>query len=683
MFSQLRRLFPAPVLLGALAAGGGLSGHAAPPGADVTDLSIEDLMNIEVVSTTKQSQRLSDASAAVFVITAEAIRRSGATNIPELLRMVPGVQVARIDANKWAVTARGFNGRFANKLLVLVDGRSVYTPSFSGVYWEAQDLMLEDIDRIEVIRGPGASLWGANAVNGIINIITRHTADTQGSLLSLTAGDEERLIAALRHGGNLGGFGHYRVYGKFAKRDALVDLERNDAGDDWRTGRIGFRADWAPNTRDSLSLFGDAYRVDLDQNLVVPDLAAPPAYATQLQDSARMTGGAVQGRWEHIRTPSSELALQAYYQYYRRRDFFYDEKRHTFDIEFQHNVTLDPGNELIWGLGYRYMGDEIGDTSLSAVIPRRRELSLFNAFVQDRLALSRDLELTLGSKLEHNDYTGWELQPSARLLWAPRANQRWWAAVSRAVRTPSRGDRDAQLDLLVTPPAQDGPPLPGLVQLRTNATFESETLWAYELGFRTWPSEQVSLDMAVFYHDYDRLRGSRREGDPTMEIGPGGPFLRVPVVLDNLHEGRGYGFELAADWRPRDRWRLEFAYGFLHLDIEAGSFGLAATGDESSVPRQQASLRSLWQPWQGVELDAWLRYTDALGETGGSGPVGPRPDAYLTLDLRLGWRPSADLELSLVGRNLIDVPRLEFINESFPFSTQSERSVYGQLTWSF
>ncbi len=439
-------------VLAVLACMGMTAGQAETATPDLTQFSIEDLMRVKVVSAAKMEQALLDTAAAVFVITADDIRRSGVTNVMEALRLAPGVEVARIDSSRWAITIRGINGRFANKLLVLIDGRSIYTSQFSGVYWEVQNLFLPDIERIEVIRGPGGSLWGANAVNGVINIITKNSKDTQGGLVTLTAGNEERAIAGVRYGGKLGDDARYRIYGQFTERDGLVTPDGRDADDDWRIGRGGFRLDWIPSAQDTVAVQGDHYKGNFDQNLTTSGLTQP--YIEQQLSPAKDSGGSFQARWEHQYSAASQTGLQIYYQYADREDPLYISDSETFDIDFQHNFAWDDRQEIVWGLGYRRNQDYFTDTEFSSVNPSKQKTELFSAFVQDQADLiPEQLRLTAGIKIEHNDFTGWEWQPSVRMIWTPHPDHRLWAAVSRAVRTPSRGEEDAQVNLYVLPPS--------------------------------------------------------------------------------------------------------------------------------------------------------------------------------------------------------------------------------------
>lgn len=654
---------------------------------DLIGLDIESLMNIEVISTARQAQPLADAASAIFVITQEDLRRSGVTSIPEALRMVPGMQVARIDANKWAISARSLNSRFAASLLVLIDGRTVYTPTFSGVYWEVQDLLLEDIERIEVIRGPGASLWGANAVNGVINILTKHAADTQGGLASLTVGTEERAIAGLRYGGQLGDNAFYRVYGKYLERDDLVDERGDEAGDNWDLQRGGFRLDWDPTSQHVLSFQGGAYQGSLDQNLTVPTLAPP--FAQVESDNIQVSGGFLQGRWEFIQSPTSQFTLQTFYQREERKELVLREERDTFDVDFQHNVSWGKRQQIVWGLGYRYIEDDFNNTPLTVFSPTSRDTNLFSAFLQDTIQFFDErLALTLGSKLEHNDYTGWELQPSARALWTPHPKHRVWAAVSRAVRTPSRGENDGRLNLATIPPT---PPLglPVVLAGTGQASFNAEKVTAYELGYRTWPLDDLSVDVAVFYSDYDSLRQIAGL-DPSLlflDNTLGGPHLTAPLLITNGATADIYGVELAADWRPLDPWHLQLAYNFLRSEISATPSGLGGIEKERenpSDPRHQVSLRSGFAIRDNLELDVWLRYVDELKSVFTTTPAGEvRIDDYITLDLRLGWQPRQDLEFSLVGTNLIESKHFEFVSETNTFPTQVERGIYGQVKWLF
>ena len=407
--------------------------------SDLKSMSLEDLMNIRVTSVSKKPQRLLDAASAIYVITQEDIRRSGATNIPDALRRVPGIQVAHISANTWAITSRGLNGQFANKLLVLIDGRTVYTPLFSGVFWDVQDTLLEDIDRIEVIRGPGASLWGDNAVNGVINIITKKASDTQGGLLSTGYGDEQQGFASLRYGGKIGNSAHFRVYSKFFNRDNAVLASGEKANDRWDTLRGGFRIDWDVDNQDSLIVQGDIYDGETESNASTPILTSP--FKESFNDESEFAGWNVLTRWKRVFSDSSNMELQLYFDRTERESAMFREDRDTFDFDFQHRFKFGERHDIVWGLGYRLNHDDIRNTFSLSFNPDDRYMSLYSGFVQDEITLIEDkLLLTVGSKISYNKFTDSEIQPNARLLWKLHERHSAWISLSRAVRTPSRAE---------------------------------------------------------------------------------------------------------------------------------------------------------------------------------------------------------------------------------------------------
>jgi iron complex outermembrane receptor protein len=646
-------------------ADGAQGGQETP---DLTELSIEDLMNIEVTSAAKKAEKLSEVAAAVFVITPEDIRRSGVTTIPEALRMVPGLQVARVDANQWAISARGFNEGIANKLLVLIDGRSVYTPMFSGVLWDVQDTLLEDIDRIEVIRGPGGALWGANAVNGVINIITKRASETQGGLLATGGGTEEHGFAGVRYGDALGENGHYRVYAKWFDRD-----ESPGGNDDWRMTRMGFRADWDLGEWDAVTVQGDYYDGRIGERSAVPILTPP--FSETFDSDSPVCGGNVLCRWQREFSEDSDLILQLYYDHTERDSVTLRDEVDTVDLDLQHRLPSGSRHDILWGLGYRSIVDDVTLTSAVSLDPVSRDHDLLSAFVQDEITLVEDrLDLTLGSKFEHNDYTGFEVQPSARVAWQPNEREAAWAAISRAVRTPSRIEHDARVNLAVLEVPGAGT---GLVSVLPSPDMESEELVAYELGYRTQASDWLFLDVAGFCNRYDSLR-TVEPGEPFLELSPSPPHLVLPVSLGNKMSGETHGVELAAQWQPVDWWRVDAAYSYLrmslHLDADSGD--TSSLQAEGQSPRNQFSLRSMMDLPGDLEFDWWLRYVDGLDALD--------LDSYVGLDLRLGWRPSEDLELSIVGQNLLESHDLQFapallLNEA----TRAERGVYADVTWRF
>jgi iron complex outermembrane receptor protein len=636
-------------------------------------------MSIEITSAGKKAQKLSDVAAAVFVLTQEDLQRSGVTSIPEALRMVPGVQVARIDANKWAITARGFNDRFANKLLVLMDGRTVYTPTFSGVFWDVQDTLLEDIERIEVIRGPGAALWGANAVNGVINIISKRAQDTQGGLVTAGGGTEERGFGGVRYGMQLVEDVYARVYIKYFNRDGGVDAFGDATADDWDVIRGGCRLDWQASTRDLLAVQGDIY--DGTFGTTIPLALLVPPFSQTVNDDGDIFGGNVLMRWQRTFSAASDLSLQLYYDRTERSSIQVEEDTiDTVDLDFQHRFAWGTWQEIVWGLGYRFIHDMFTNSSSVSFTPDSRSRTLLSAFVQDDMTLIKNrLRLTLGLRLEHNDYTGFEVQPNARLLWTPHVRHAVWGAVSRAVRTPSRTDFDVRVDFATTPAGTpDNPgPLPTLLAIFGNRDLDSEELLAYELGYRTQPLESLFLDLALFYHDYDHLVGSVL-GTPSVATSPMPVHLVVPVVFSNNLEGEVYGVEVAAEWQPLDWWRLYLAYTYqqIHLRIKGEPAPMDTQDEdiEGRSPRHQVSFRSSLDLTGNLAFDVWVRYVDALSTL--------MVSDYVTLDARLAWRPWPKLELALVGQNLVNSDHREFVSVD-GISTKVQRGVYGKITWNF
>ncbi len=635
---------------------------------DLTQLSLEDLMDIKITSASKKSQRLSEVAAAVFVITQEDIRRSGVTSIPEALRMVPGVQVAKIDANKWAITARGSNGRFANKLLVLMDGRNVYTPIYSGVFWENIDTVLEDIDRIEVIRGPGASLWGANAVNGVINIITKQADETQGILASGSIGSEEKGSVSLRYGGKILDKTPFRLYFKGFERDGAVDENGDDTADDWRYLRGGFRLDHRRGSRDHLTLQGDIFDGTNGEILESPSITPP--YLDRHNNDHKEKGHNLLARWTRTLSSLSEISLQAYYNSNEHTLHLTKAEIDTFDVEFQHRLPIGKRHDVTWGFGYRLYQDHYeSDAALLTMDTASIDYSIFNAFIQDEIGFfDKRLRLTLGSKFEHNDFTHSEFQPNARLIWLPNDRHSTWASVSRAVRTPSRVERDATALMTVIPPATAGG-LPAAVTYYGSQNFDSEELISYELGYRVKVTPELTLDAALYYNDYEDLRQTTID-EATIDGWPPTHVILSSTGTNNAH-GEVHGFEFAADWKMTEWSLLEAAYTYMDMDMDYGDSNILAEQD----PQNQLSLRaSLDLPWN-LDLDLWYRHVSEVSDI---------VDGYDTVDLRLGWKYGKTVEVSVVGQNLLAEHHLEFQPEGLhTVETEVERSVYGKLTVRF
>ena len=649
--------------------------------ADFPLLSMDELLDLEITSVSKKKERLSEAAAAAFVITQEDIRRSGATTIPEALRMVPGVHVARIDASTWAITSRGFNGFFANKLLVLIDGRSVYSPTFSGVNWDVQDTFLEDIERIEVIRGPGATLWGANAVNGVINIITKKTQDTQGGLLTGGSGTEERIFSGFRYGLQLAENVYLRMYTKAFKRDDLVDANGDDAHDDWDGILGGFRMDWEISENNTLALHGDIYDERAHETVSVhslpPSLTMP--FGEPVLGERDLKGGNMLGRWEYAFSNFSDLALQLYYDRVDRKTELFEETYDTIDLDFQHRFHPRPNLEVIWGLGYRYITDHFDNSFSVSFDPRSRNTDLFSGFLQGSYSLFDEyVRLTMGSKFEHNDFTGFEVQPNVRLSIVPNERHSVWGAISRSIRTPSRTEHDGKVIQSVEPGNPFVPSLPPFViaTFQGEDDFDSEEVLAFELGYRIKPIEHLSLDLASFVNLYDNIR-TVEIGTPASGATSIAPIV-VPISVDNKMDGDGYGVEIAVNWFVLDWWRIASAYTLIYVQLQPDS----DSNDENSdgigrtTPHQQYVIRSSMDLSRDIEFDIDFRYIDNL--TARDVPK------YTSVDVSLAWKPVSNLELSLVGQNLLDSSHLEFDPEflkSLP--TENERSFYGKVTLNF
>ncbi len=634
-------------------------------------LSLEQLANMEVSIASKTPQSVAKIPAAVFVITSEDIRRSSATNIPELLRMVPGINVAQIDGSHWAVSSRGFNGRFANKLLFLMDGRAVYSPLFSGVYWNAQDTLLEDVERIEVIRGPGASVWGSNAVNGVINIITRSAEDSHGNLLSISAGDPKTARIGLRHGGAINNDIDYRVYAKFSKNDELSNTKTNRANDDWDSHRIGFRMDGLLTADDDFTLQGDVYKNSASETSLFPDLQQGQIAQDQTLDDR---GGNILARWKHSLDNSDQTVFQVYYDYQKRDEA--DDKQHTIDLDFQYHFAPLGQHKITIGVGYRRYKDHIkGRSEYFSYIPEDETQENYNAFIQDEIQLNKHWIFTIGSKFEDNEYTDNEAQPSARLLWQPQENNSIWLAVSKAVRTPSRTETAIlgnQEFIPAVPPFQ--PPV--LITGVGNPDQKSESLIAYELGYRFYAAEQFSFDITAFYNDYSDLRTIEpRE----LNFSNLPSYVQNVFYFDNKAEGKTWGTEIAVDWRFAEKWRLQMAYSYLEMDLELDndSADISILATEESSPKQQLSLRLNYDPAEDWETDLWLRYNDSVVQ-------GEYISDYWAFDARLAWLVNKQLTLSLVGQNIFDESHQEFNDELRMIkSTEIPRGVYVKAVWEF
>jgi iron complex outermembrane receptor protein len=643
--------------------------------AELLQMSLEDLGKIQVTTVSRKNESLSGAAAAIHVITNDDIRRSGINSLPESLRMVPGLEVARANSRQWAISSRGFNSVFSNKLLVSMDGRTLYTPLFSGVFWEETDTVLEDIDRIEVIRGPGATLWGANAVNGVINIITKSAKETQGVLISGGGGMEELGFGTVRYGGQFATNVHYRVYGKHSNRDEFRMTDGGGAADSWWMSQTGFRIDWEPSEINRLTLQGDYYFGDLGGIVRKHSLTPPRMFSEAFR--TRVEGANILGRWTHEISAGSDFTLQAYFDQTDRGFGIGREKRDTFDIDAQHRFPLGTWNEIVWGAGYRFSADEITESPDALMRDPSDEIHLISAFVQNEFTIVPDhLRLTLGTKLEHNDFTGFEFQPSGRFAWTPHERHTIWGAVSRAVRTPARNDRDFSF-FAEAPRQAPVLPLPVLFPVSGNRGFVSEEVLAYEVGYRVELHRRVSMDWTAFYNDYDHLRDGRR-GSFELRSSPENTFyIAVPLTISNDLFGETYGMETSASWQPLDSWRLRASYSLLKMNLHSRnpppSVGEA---DEGFNPQHQFLLWSDVDLGPKVEVGAGLRYVSSLPSR--------NIDAYTELDVRLAWKPNKNCELAIIGRNLLDPHHREFGPHSITTpNVEVERSVFAKLTFRF
>ena len=637
---------PPTLLLGAVLAAampcGWAASQPANPSEDLGGMSLEELANVQVTSVSKSIEPLRTAPAAIYVITHEDIMRSGATSIPEALRLAPNLEVTQMSASDYVVSARGFGGsppaqNFSDKLLVLIDGRSVYSPLYSGVYLDAQDVMLQDVDRIEVISGPGATLWGANAMNGVINIITRPAEVTDGTLVSAAAGTMER-NAAVRYGGRLDDDTAYRFYGMGFHRDALDLSSGASASDAWSKGQAGFRIDRSA-TDDTATVQGDVYR----------------ATENQLQQGDVMIDGAnLLGRWQHRFSPQSELQVQAYYDLTERYSPTGDGAfvLRTYDLQVQQSAALGSSHRLVWGAGERVDDYDITNTTTLLFVPAARALTLGNVFAQDTIALSRSLSATVGLKMEDDPYSGWSALPDARLAWTLNDANQLWAAGSRAIRSPTPFDVDVVEKV--------GP----TVFLTGNSQFQPEKVWAYEVGYRAQPAPEFSFSVSAFYNVYDDLR--------TIEPDSGTVF--IPLHWGNLMAGDTYGLELWGNYQVTEWWRLSPGFSTVHKRLHfqpgaSGVLGLAQAGDDATG---HGSVTSSMDLGRNVTFDASLRYVSALPD--------PALPGYYNMNARVGWRALRSLELSVTGSNLLNSRHLEF---PAPYGEEISRSVMVQAQWNY
>ncbi len=634
-------------------------------------MTLEQLSQIEVTTPSKEPQKANRTPMAIYVITGDEIRRSGATCIPEALRLAPGVEVARIDANKWSIGIRGFGSRLSRSVLVLIDGRTVYTTLFDGTYWEVQDTNMDDIDRIEVIRGPGGTIWGPNAVNGIINVLTKNSKDTQGILASAGGGNEEQGFANLRYGGSDGDDLTYRFYIKGFTRGP-EDHPDHENFDDWRAAQGGFRMDWTPNHRDSFTLQGDAYAEEAGER--VSAVSYTPPYSQNIDGNADLSGVNLLARWKRTVNENNDFQLQVYYDRTNRFEPNFAEIRNTGDVDFLQRIRAPWHQQISWGLGARFSaGDEIEVVSGLTFSPAQRTDYLLSGFLQDEIALIPDrLSLTLGTKLLKTNFTGVQPQPSARLLWTPTDRSAVWAAVTHAVRTPSDAEEDFYLSGYIGT-APNG--LPYFARFNANPHFAPEQLNGYELGYRRMVKKSIYVDIATFFNHYHDLFDEEIIGTPYLETDPGPPHLLLPAQFGNGILGNTTGFEIAPEWQPTSNWRIRASYSYLNIDLKNGPKSLdigTIHGIEGASPKHEAVILSALDLTKKLQLDLTYRYVSTLWAQG--------IPSYSTGDARFAWRLNHQLELALVGRNLLQPSHVEY--NADPLTVVGiKRSGYIELTW--
>jgi iron complex outermembrane receptor protein len=641
------------------------------PNDDLKHLSLEQLGDVEVTTVSKDPQQVHKTPAAIFVITQEDIRRSGATSIPEALRLAPGVEVARVDADHWSVAIRGLAGQFSKDLLILIDGRSVYTPLFAGVYWDVQDVMLDDVERIEVVRGPGGTIWGANAVNGVINIITKSAENTHGALVTLGGGNVDQGTGSVRFGGNVGRIFNYRVYGTGSIRGPEFHSD-GDEFDRWRMGQTGFRTDWKSRERDTFTVQGDVYSAGSGERSFLASFS-PPAETTQ-NGMASASGGNLLARWQHATKEGSDVQIQAYFDRTSRLDIEGGETRDTFDIDFAQHARTHGKQELTWGLGARVSPSKFIQTSAGVnFLPNKQTDSIYSSFVQYELPIVPDkLTLTAGTKLEHNNFSGFEYEPSVRLLWTPTEHQSFWAAATRAARTPSRQDQDVAFAILAV--AEPSPPSV-YFEVVGNPKAKPEILIGYEAGYRTQINSNVYVDFTTFYNRYTGLQGY---GPPGISVSVIPPPVHIFFLLPyaNIIEGDTVGAEIAPDWKITHWWQVRGSYSYLDMALKDKpgftDVGNLLSSYEGSSPRHLGSFQSLFNLPKHFEFDATYRYSGGLAEY--------RVGAYSTADVRMGWHFGESLDFSVVGQNLLRPSHVEFGGDPGPL-VGIKRNAYAKITW--
>jgi iron complex outermembrane recepter protein len=633
---------------------------------DISQLSLDQLAQVQVTSVSKKAQKLEDTAAAIYVITASDIHNSTASSIPELLRRVPGLDVAQINGSHWAISARGFAEQYSDKMLVLIDGRSVFDPLFPGVYWNEQDLMLEDIERIEIIRGPGATLWGSNAVNGVINIITKPAQETAGPLITAGAGDKERSFGAVRYGGKLGSSAHYRIYSKYYDAGPSVALAGGlQAHDSARAVSGGFRLDASRAQRDFFTLTGKAFSgtAGLDS----PTVSFTPPFTFSYVDFLAAGGENLMGSWTHESLNGQKTVVQTSYSHVLQPQLGVDVNGNSASASIQHERSLGSRHNLVMGLGYDFRSAHTSFTIPTVWWdPANSSYHTGSGFIQDEMLFANgSVRLTAGLRLERNTLSDLALQPNVRILWKITRVHSLWASYSLANEMASldsayvRGNQAVFLS----------PAGLGVARIVGNPNLEATKLNALEVGYRVQPSNRLSLDLATFYNKYTDLFGVE-PGFPFFEAGPP-PRIVQPLVIQNNNSLRSFGGEFGMKWLPVRNLQLSAAYSFIRLDAAAGqAMGLFQAGQ---TPRNKLTMDSHINLSHALSLNSLLSFVDRR-------PVGPVP-AYTQLDSALVWRPASSVELSLGAKNLFNREHVEFKSQQGALPTLLGRSVFGKVTW--
>lgn len=660
------------------------------------DLSLQELLDVEVTSVSKQRQALSSSPAAVYVLTNEDIMRSGATSIPQALRDVPGLHVVQIDSQKWAVSSRGFNGRYNNKLLVMMDGRTLYSPEFSGVNWEFQDTLMADIERIEIIRGSNAAIWGANAVNGVINIITKHSADTLGGYAELGVGDYEQGFAGFRYGGQLADGVTARAYAKGFERDSLQhnaqDMDSNqhilmmgvETNNDWNEIQAGGRVDIAIDSTSALAISTDIYDSNMGQLYQVASSTAP--YQEFIHDSFDNRGWNVVAKYTKALSGSSQYSFQTYYDYVDSNADLFGFTTDTIDFEFQHQFTAWQSHSFVWGLGYRHIKDEVVTHPTITTEYSRTKTNLWSGFIRDEITLLDDqLWLTLASRFEHNSYTGFEVQPNIRLMWQLNEQHKLWSSIAYAVRTPSRAENNFIINASTIPPFTPNlnpSNLPIKILVKGNDDYDSEEILTYEVGYRFTPSNNLSFDSTIFYNDYDSLRGANfgTLDDSNVVYAGGFPvagYFNQPTSFNNNLSGHNYGFELSSQWLATNTLRLKLNYGYVSSNFEDGQT------QNTVSPEHILSAHADWSITNTLNFNLTWRYVDNTQIIDTSSVNDKQLDSFHGLDLGLNWQLVPDVSLSVYGKNLLYPSHVEYEAEQYHIPYRVEPSYFAKITLAF